>query len=374
MTSGAAVLSDLAGFGLKYLTQAEPALIFPAGPDGARPEPVVSGETSVRLDDMVCRQFPRDYRGVAAQHFVLKDALVVSGLGSDGLVVDSDGMVVAETAAFSRLSHSPASLLDGCPVHDAPVEKVALFFDSAWTNYYHFLLFGIGKYLRLSQVLPPDVPTLLPALEPAFERSEVRMTPQTVERMLDLTMRKRPTLSLQPGAHRVGEVHLFWPDSHPPTDIFETQRFLAPFRSLVPALDMDVTTEPRRRLMIRRGGPDPRMGEAEAAMAEALARDLGFETLTLEDLTFDQQVAAFAGAEAVIAPHGAGLANLVFADPSCQIVELNRRIGGEDQLRPWFYQLAAVRGMPYAAFDMDKGPAALEDAFRFLSGRFESGE
>lgn len=370
MTSRAAVLSDLTALGKTYLSQVEPALTFPPGPDGPRPEPIMAGGTSVRLDDMVCRQFPRDYRAVAAQHFVLRDALVVSGLGSDGLVVDSDGMVVAPTAAFSRLNHSPQSLPDGCPIHETPVEKVALFFDSAWTNYYHFLLFGIGKYLRLSQVLPPDVPTLLPALDPAFERSEVRMSRQTVDRILDLTVRKRPTLSLEPGAHRVGEVHLFWTDSHPPTDIFETQRFLAPFRSLSPALEKQTESQSRRRLMIRRGGPDPRMGEAEATMAGALASDLGFETLTLEDLTFDQQVAAFANAEAVIAPHGAGLANLVFAEASCLIVELNRRIAGEDLVRPWFYQLAALRDMPYAGFDMDKGPAALEDAFRFLKSVF----
>lgn len=361
--------SDLTGFGRASLLQKEPATRLPPGPMGERMPGTVVSETSVSLDDMVCRQFVREYQGCHAQHFILRDALVVSGLGSDGMVIDAEDCVIAETSAFARLNSAPQTVPDGCVIHSEPIKKLALYFDCAWTNYYHFLLFGIGKFNRLSDLVPADVPTLLPALEQAFERNEVKMSRATVDRILDLTVRTRSTLTLASGAHRVGEVHLFWSDTHPPTDIFETQRFLAPFRAMVPALDPEPPTGARRRLMIRRGGPDPRMGEAEAVMAESLARDLGFETLVLETLTFDQQVAAFANAEAVIAPHGAGLANLVFADPSCLVVELNRRMAGEDLLRPWFYQLAALRNMPYAGFDMDKGPAVLDDVFRFLRSR-----
>ncbi len=361
------MLTDLSGFGVEYLTHVEPAAVLSPGPEGIRPEAIPFGETSVHLDDMVFRQFTRDYEGRRARHFVLKDALVISGLRSDGLVINAKGNVVPETAAFAQLNSDPATLPDSCVVHDEPVEKLALFFDSGWVNYYHFLLFGIGKFLRFSDLLAPDVPTLLPALDPAFARNEVRMTRPTVDRILDMTVRTRPTLSLAPGAHRVGEVHVFWHNSHPPTDAFETDAFLESFQSMVPAA---MATMPRRRLMIRRGGADSRMSEAEATMADALANDLGFETLMLETLTFDEQMEAFACAEAVIAPHGAGLANLVFSDPSCLVVELNRRLAGEDLMRPWFYQLATLRGMPYAAFDMDRGPQALEDAFGFLKSRF----
>jgi hypothetical protein len=51
----------------------------------------------------------------------------------------------------------------------------------------------------------------------------------------------------------------------------------------------------------------------EDEVIQALER-IGFETYTLSDMRFAEQVTLFTGAEVVIAPHGAGLANLIFAD------------------------------------------------------------
>jgi hypothetical protein len=55
---------------------------------------------------------------------------------------------------------------------------------------------------------------------------------------------------------------------------------------------------------------------------EALLRPYGFETHVLSDYSFEQQLALFAGARAVVAPTGAGLANLVFAPAGTPVVEL----------------------------------------------------
>lgn len=55
---------------------------------------------------------------------------------------------------------------------------------------------------------------------------------------------------------------------------------------------------------------------------EALLRPYGFETHLLSDYSFGQQLALFAGARAVVAPTGAGLANLVFAPAGTPVVEL----------------------------------------------------
>lgn len=57
----------------------------------------------------------------------------------------------------------------------------------------------------------------------------------------------------------------------------------------------------------------------------------GFEVLHAEDLPFAEQVAVFAHASHVIAPHGGGLANLAWASKGCRVLEifnpdvLNRR-------------------------------------------------
>ncbi len=48
----------------------------------------------------------------------------------------------------------------------------------------------------------------------------------------------------------------------------------------------------------------------------------GFEKVFAEELSFREQVNLFASAEAIVAPHGAGLANLIFCQPNTPIVEI----------------------------------------------------
>jgi capsular polysaccharide biosynthesis protein len=52
-----------------------------------------------------------------------------------------------------------------------------------------------------------------------------------------------------------------------------------------------------------------------------ILRRAGFHRYFLEELTFDEQVELFYDAEAVVAPHGAGLANIMFSE-SIDVLEL----------------------------------------------------
>jgi len=71
----------------------------------------------------------------------------------------------------------------------------------------------------------------------------------------------------------------------------------------------------------------------------------GFERLFLETMSWEEQIAAFTAAETVVAPHGAGLANLVFCHPGTRVIELfDRRY-----LHWCYWQLAAVSGLEYHA-------------------------
>jgi len=58
----------------------------------------------------------------------------------------------------------------------------------------------------------------------------------------------------------------------------------------------------------------------EDELGSALAAR-GFTKLRLESLTWVEQVAAFSRAKVIVAPHGAGLANLVFCQPGTRVVE-----------------------------------------------------
>ncbi|MGB3404804.1 MAG: tetratricopeptide repeat protein [Microcoleaceae cyanobacterium] len=48
----------------------------------------------------------------------------------------------------------------------------------------------------------------------------------------------------------------------------------------------------------------------------------GFETIVLETISVEQQAALFAHAKVIVAPHGAGLTNLMFCQPKTQVIEL----------------------------------------------------
>lgn len=48
----------------------------------------------------------------------------------------------------------------------------------------------------------------------------------------------------------------------------------------------------------------------------------GFEKVTLESMTVAQQIQLFSSAKVIVAPHGAGLTNLVFCHPGTKVIEL----------------------------------------------------
>ncbi len=49
---------------------------------------------------------------------------------------------------------------------------------------------------------------------------------------------------------------------------------------------------------------------------------LGFKSVTLASMTVSEQISLFAGVDVIVAPHGAGLSNIVFCKPGTKIIEL----------------------------------------------------
>ena len=81
----------------------------------------------------------------------------------------------------------------------------------------------------------------------------------------------------------------------------------------------------------------------ESELREVL-RSRGFQTVYLEQLPLVEQIRLFAGAEAIVAAHGAGLTNLLFARPETAVLE----IGTPDRLLHCFYNLAWQGKQRYA--------------------------
>lgn len=79
--------------------------------------------------------------------------------------------------------------------------------------------------------------------------------------------------------------------------------------------------KPTRRLYLNRNKVSYRKVLNEAALEDFLA-ERGFESITLENLSVMEQAQLLSEAEAVVAPHGAGLTNIVFCQPETKIIEL----------------------------------------------------
>ena len=83
----------------------------------------------------------------------------------------------------------------------------------------------------------------------------------------------------------------------------------------------------------------------------------GFVKLRLETLSWQEQINAFRGAKTIVAPHGAGLANLVFCGPGTRVVEFFNR----SYVNGCYWRLAAVAQLDYRAV-VPAGEAALADS------------
>lgn len=116
---------------------------------------------------------------------------------------------------------------------------------------------------------------------------------------------------------------------------------IAYLRRLYPATGLRNHQRARRIYIDRRGsGARPLSNEAE--IIDVLER-LGFACVRLERLAMSEQALVFQEAETVVAPHGAGLANMVFAPPGLRVIELL-----PDGAMNWCYRhLAAASGHDY---------------------------
>lgn len=91
-------------------------------------------------------------------------------------------------------------------------------------------------------------------------------------------------------------------------------------RHLLAALRPPEAARPKR-IFLRRGPTRTRQIEGEDALAQGLA-ELGFVSFVGRWSNLAEQIALFAEAEVVVALHGAGMSNILFARPDALLVEI----------------------------------------------------
>lgn len=95
------------------------------------------------------------------------------------------------------------------------------------------------------------------------------------------------------------------------------------------------TKEYPKRIYINRSRAVKRKIANENELVNFLSK-YGFASIELEELDFIEQVNLFNGAEIIVAPHGAGLSNIIFCEKSAKIIE----IIGSNRVASFFINIA----------------------------------
>ena len=108
-----------------------------------------------------------------------------------------------------------------------------------------------------------------------------------------------------------------------PRFVDEDEEWIIPWlrEQLLPQVPVKSDESPPRRLYITRDKATGRRAANQKELLHLLG-SFGFTPMIMEDHSWLSQLALFQGAEAIVAPHGAGLANLIFCSSSALVVEL----------------------------------------------------
>jgi capsular polysaccharide biosynthesis protein len=206
--------------------------------------------------------------------------------------------------------------------------RLAVIAAASSAGYYHFLLDSLPRLVLLKD---SGYDTLYAPHDKSFHREAYAL----------LGIEKR---RIVPASRRV-----YWycadlivpslpgvPGCTPPWAV----EFLRSMRNLAGARQV----RPGQRLYISRADADSRKISNEDEVMAVLAH-LGFRRVLLTGMSLRDQIALFMSASHVVAPHGAGLANLVFSEPGTRVVELFPR----EYVNPCFQHLCASAGHRHAA-------------------------
>jgi capsular polysaccharide biosynthesis protein len=273
------------------------------------------------------------YESVAAWLCAFHDVLV---FGDAGIVVIDDVVVAdtllqthPETHAYRVVGDAIVLETEG-PAVDLPGRCLSLLsFNHA--NYYHWTIDALGRLGAADETLLAACDRVLaPALEQDFQRQGFART-GLADRFPVHTVGPRTLFQVE-----CLEVPWSLTCDHRPHPLLP-----AMFRGWADGAPAAGRNWPARIYVDRRGGANRRMVN-EDALVDALA-GLGFVPVRLEALDLADQIGLFAHAHCIVAPHGAGLANLVFARPGTAVVEIH-----VDAWVNWcFRRLAAVCGLDY---------------------------
>ena len=292
------------------------------------------------------------------------NAQLVVDDGLDGVIVTVGGQAIEEPSCFSNLSSTEHMRDIGeIPLSPEVYDDLFVAFDGAWGNYYHWILYGLAKASMAYPFLPAGCRIVVPDYKSRIGRSRLSYSEATYESTIAavgaVTVPGRQDAAmwvdrLPSGRYRARRIHYLWTEPRLPTDLLYLDRFFQVFSEM--RCNIETSSRwPKRLIVSRAKTTDERISTTDRVLIEDLAVQRGFQRAFLEDMTYAEQMEAFFNAEAVIAPHGAGLANMLFGRRSLRVLELNSDLDSAGYIRACFYQMAVQRGLTYTFLNANAG-------------------
>lgn len=246
-------------------------------------------------------------------------------------VVYLKGAGVAESTSWQPSRRIRLRPIQVVGARRAPVESpVASVSQHRW-NYYHWLIEDLPPLLYLHRTIP-DLTVYVGRGAPNFVISSLNF--YGVDYLMARGLLRVPELAFVGRGNDTG-----WPH---PWDIKQVR------------VDGPANRQGRKLYISRRHSS--RSPKHEADLEFWLAQR-GFEIFFLEALSFESQIQLFSETSLLVAQHGAGLANLVFAPKGIQVVEIFERTN----VNQCFERLSAICGHVHEGviFDRDDDAASV---------------
>jgi len=247
------------------------------------------------------------------------------------VLIDRDRQIIRESCNAGKLEYFQLRRF-----YDAPVRRISgptTFWRMRFFNYYHLLVEALPRLLALERTTlvssPADVQLLCPG--GMSETDRFFLARLGLDRMPVVPVEEGPLYTVQTPVLSSLKTQLqsgYLPQWY----VRRMQERLCPVRP---------STRSRRLFVSRERAARRRVHNQAEVLATV--RAYGFESIVLEELSPQEQIEALYDAEAVIAPHGAGLTNLLFGR-DLRVLELFP----SSEIAPHYVYLAASLGHRYA--------------------------
>ena len=274
-----------------------------------------------------------------------RDVGVVLTRFGEGTLFDEQGVIgedgylqnLEKPLPPSLICENDALVLDLGAYRDAPVlpGSYIVFIKGNLQNYYHWLIDSLVALDIMSQYAPSNAKLLIPGTVSWFKAHPInRFDHLDVLEALGLNDHRLACIPEHVDFVRVEEA--IWLEDHyiesvPGSHLRAIRDRLFAVRD---------RQRPRLHVYIRRAKV---RGIANPEDLESFLAGRGFSFFELEDMPSGTQIALFQDAEFVVAPHGAGLANILFCSQGTKVIELSP----DAEFRPFFWLMSNKLGLSH---------------------------